>query len=287
MSKKNKLLIIFVLFIIALLVLFYIEKAKKVIAPEREPTNITSYYCTEGTLKVVYEKNEAEVTFPDGKIEAFTQTVSADGGRYASGQDVFWSKGDGAFVMNGDKNIYTNCVTGNQTTTGDTNTYTDPGKTFSFSYPKEFTLSGGDRSYTADWRENTESLGLLFTVVQIPKLFLPGTNFGDAKFTVGTSADPAALKNCLLAQNGEVIKSEKVTINDTSFTEIILSDAGAGNFYQTTSYRTVRNSQCYAIEYTVHSTNIDNYSPNQGIKEFDQAKITSILEGMVQSFKFL
>jgi len=291
MSKKNKLLIIIELFIVALIVLFFIEKNLKsapiVVAPTPKPINTTIYYCQEGILKAVYGKTDVVITFPDEHTLLLSQSISADGGRYESGKTVFWSKGDNAFVTENDKNTYTNCVTGNQTTLGDTNTYTDAGKSFSFSYPKEFSFFGGDGSYTQDWRVNTTTLGFLFTVVHIPKSFMPSTNFGEAKFTVGTSVDPEAIKNCLVADNGSVLKNSKVMIGDTSFTEITLSDAGAGNFYETTSYRVVKNNQCYAVEYTIHSTNIGNYSPDQGIKEFDKTKIISILEKIVQSFRFL
>jgi membrane-bound inhibitor of C-type lysozyme len=289
MSKKNKLLVIVALFIVALIALFFVEKNSKtvpvVVAPA--PVNSVTYYCQEGILKAIYGKNDVALTFPDGHTLTLPQSISADGGRYELNGTVFWSKGDNAFVTENNKNTYTNCVTGNQTTTGSINTYADPGKTFSFTYPKEFTFSGGDGSYVQEWQVNTTTLGLLLAMVQIPKSFMPGTNFGSAKFTVGTSADPLAVKNCLVAENGEVIKNSKVEINGNSFTEIILADAGAGNFYETTSYRELRNDQCYAIEYTIHSTNIGNYSPGQGIKEFDKAKITSVLEGIAQSFKFL
>jgi membrane-bound inhibitor of C-type lysozyme len=251
MTKQNKLLIIFLLIILALIALYYVEKKTPVPvvkAPAPEVSNAVSYYCQEGILKAVYGKSDVTVTFPDGHSLTLPQSISADGGRYESGTTVFWSKGDNAFITEGSKTTYTNCVTGDQTTSGDTVTYIDPGKTFSFSYPTEFAFSGGDGSYTQDWRVNTQDLGLLFTVVQIPKSFMPGTNFGEAKFTVGTSSDPDAVKNCLVAQNGEKVESSNAMIGNTKFTEITLSDAGAGNFYETTSYRTLRNSQCYAVE---------------------------------------
>lgn len=68
---------------------------------------------------------------------------------------------------------------------------------------------------------------------------------------------------------------------------MVRKKVGAGNYYETTSYRTVYNDECYAIEYTIHSTNIDNYSPDQGITKFDKEKITSILDAMVQSFNLI
>ena len=289
MSKKNKLLLIVALFIVALVALFFIKKKSKtipvIVTPA--PINAVPYYCQEGILKTEYGKSDVVVTFPDGHALTLPQSISADGGHYESGTTVFWSKGDNAFVTENNKNTYTNCITGDQTPIGKTTTYVDPGRTFSFSYPKEFAFSGGDGSYSPDWRANTSTLGMLFTVVQITKSFMPGTNFGSTKFTVGTSADPVAVKNCLVSDNGGVVKNKKVEVNGTTFTEITSADAGAGNFYETTSYRAVRNNQCYAVEYTIHYLNLGNFSLDQEIKEFDKTKITSILEGMAQSFKFL
>jgi len=270
LSKRNQLGIILGLFIVTLLVLFYIEKTNKVIAPEPEPAGGVAYYCTEGILKVVYEKNEAEITFPNGEAKTFTQSISADGARYESGNRVFWGKGDTAFVTEWDKNIYTNCVTGSIVSGGTGfNIYTDPSKLFSFTYPKEFNFSGGDGSYTEDWStQSSGALGMFLAKVYIPKSFMPGTNFSEAKFTIGTSSYPDAVKNCLGAQKN-------------------LSDAGAGNLYETTTYRYLKNNQCYSVEYTIHSTNIGNYPPESGIKEFDKAKVQNILKAIVESFKFL
>lgn len=40
------------------------------------------------------------------------QTISADGVRYANADEsfVFWTKGNGAFVMEGNDQTYANCV---------------------------------------------------------------------------------------------------------------------------------------------------------------------------------
>ena len=148
-------------------------------------------------------------------------------------------------------------------------------------------MSEGIIAYSQDWNVQTTNLGLLLAVVKIPKSFLPQTNFSEAKFTVGTSADPVAIKNCFKSDGGSIGTTSEVTVNNQKFTRITLADAGAGNFYETTSYRTIYNNQCYAIEYTIHSTNIGNYSPDQGIKEFDKQKVEPLLENIVSSFKFL
>jgi glycosyltransferase involved in cell wall biosynthesis len=138
-----------------------------------------------------------------------------------------------------------------------------------------------------DWRVNTKQKGMQLAHVSIPKVFMPGTNFSNAYMTIGASTDPKEIKSCgTIATNGE-IKAGTVTINGYPFTKFTLGDAGAGNFYETTSYRGLLDGDCYAIEYTIHSTNIGAYSPDQGIKEFDKVKVTNEFESIIASFKFL
>ncbi len=91
---------------------------------------------------------------------------------------------------------------------------------------------------------------------------------------------------CMVATNGEK-RTGVVTINGQQFTKVTSSGAGAGNFYDTTSYRTIRDGDCYSVEYTIHSTNIHNYDPSQGIKDFDEPAVKNLLENIVKSFTFL
>jgi membrane-bound inhibitor of C-type lysozyme len=247
--------------------------------------NIVTYFCQEGILIANYASSSVTLTLNDGKKLFLPQTMSASGTRYEKGIIVFISKGDNSFLMEKDKIIYTNCVAGNQTAAQDTSTFTDQAKTFSFSYSSRFVLSGGELGYTPNWSYNASTSGLILAVVNIPQEFMPKTNFGEAKFTVSTSADPDAVKNCLVSGFGGTTTAE--IINGTKFTKMNFSDVGAGNIYDVTAYHVILNSQCYALEYIIHSSNIFNYSPDQGIKQFDETKIRPFLENMAQSFKFL
>jgi len=150
-------------------------------------------------------------------------------------------------------------------------TYVDNAKTFSFSYPKIFIATT-----TPD----------ALVEVDIPRTYMPKTNFSEAKFAVLDSNNSVIVSTCLTATNGETLAGT-VNINGVTFTKMTLGDAGAGNFYDVTSYRTVRNNTCYALESVIHSTNIGNYSPDQGITEFDKTQIQGILDTIAQSFKFL
>jgi|WetSurMetagenome_2_1015567.scaffolds.fasta_scaffold61927_2 membrane-bound inhibitor of C-type lysozyme len=260
---------------------------EEVCAAAATSSNIIKYYCQEGMLRATYETSSVKLILKDGSTTTLPQVISASGTRYEKGKMVFISKGDNAFIM--EKNIitYTNCVAGNQTTKQDISTFTDQEKTFSFSHPSRFVLSGGELGYTPNWSYNASSSGLILAVVDIPRSFLPGTNFGEAKFSVGTSADPDAVKNCLKASYGDFGTTTILTIGDRQFTKITYTDVGAGNYYDIASYRTVYNGQCYVAETLIHSSNIENYSPDQGIKPFDRLKVSLILDGMVRSFKLL
>ena len=140
-------------------------------------------------------------------------------------------------------------------------------------------------SSAATWRSNTQVPGTLLALVTIPQSFQPQTNFGDARFTIGMSSNAQAIQECDTESNGERAKGT-VIINGVTFTRFTLTEAAAGNYYDTTGYRTLRNNTCYAVEYTIHSTNLRNYDPKMGIKEFNTQMVTAALENMAQSFKF-
>ncbi len=163
--------------------------------------------------------------------------------------------------------------------------FTDSNKTFSYKYNSFWKNIEGDRTPTLDWNIDSKVKGMLLSRVLIPKTYMPNTNFSDAKLTVGASTDQSTIKNCTAGTAGNV-KSE-ATVSGYPFIKFTTGDAGAGNFYETTSYRGLLDGDCYVIEYTIHSTNIGNYSPDQGIKEFDKAKIVKELEDVIKSFKFL
>ncbi len=249
-------------------------------------TPLITYYCQEGNFQAQYESSQVDFVLPNGQKFYLPQTVSGSGIRYEKDKMIFLSKGDNASLENNSKAIYTNCVSGNQVANQENNIYTNAAGTFSFSYPSQFVMHGSDFGYSQDWRAESSALGLLFNVVEIPREFLPQTNFGGAKFTIGVSADSDAVKNCLLPDQGASTTSQEM-IGGRQFAKINLADAGAGNYYETTSYRTLEDGECYAVEYTIHSTNIENYSPDQGIKKFDHDKVAAILEGIARSFRFI
>lgn len=173
-----------------------------------------------------------------------------------------------------------------------TEDFVDSNNTFSFKYNSFFKATPGDKVPTIDWRVNSTDKGMLLAQVIIPRTYMPKTNFSEARLKVGRSTDAKIIKSCtdttgMVNQENKDDAIYKSTIDGYPFTTFTTGDAGAGNYYATTSYRGIVDGDCYAIEYTIHSTNVGNYSPDQGIKEFDHQKIQNELDKIIKSFKFI
>jgi membrane-bound inhibitor of C-type lysozyme len=256
-----------------------------VLRPRTMSQNTVTYYCREGVVKVTYMDRKVRLILPDGREFVLPQAVAASGTRYSNGRIEFWSKGPNAFVTESNKTIYSDGVAGTVRYSEGTAIFTDSMKSFSFCFPRHFRLSGKGIGFTTDWRAGAVEPGMVLAMVTIPKSYLPKTNFSEARLIIGKSSNPEALKHCFEEPQGSASRRERVLINGVPFIRFAFSDAGAGNLYETVSYRTKHGEECYAVEYTVHSTNIGMYSPDQGIQEFDKAKAFKVLDTMAQSFR--
>jgi membrane-bound inhibitor of C-type lysozyme len=252
-----------------------------------------SYVCRDGkSIDASYTASGVTLTLSDTRAIVLPQAVSASGTRYESGDVTFVTKGDNAFLEEKGAQTFVDCVANGSPATTATASgqkqFTDSAGTFTFMYPSTISITGGGVGYTQDWMVNATSSGLILAKATLDRAFQPKTNFSEAKLTVGTSPDPSAVATCLTynPSGGPATAPTKQTINGTTYTVMHSNDAAAGNRYDTTSYRTMRNNQCYVIEYTIHSTSIGNYDPSQGIKEFDVAAVTSVMQGIVASFRF-
>ena len=82
-------------------------------APAGSVINSVSYKCdTSKTIEAVFTGNTVNLSLSDGRSENLLQSISADGGRYTNSDEsfVFWSKGNGAFITEGTKTTFNNCV---------------------------------------------------------------------------------------------------------------------------------------------------------------------------------
>ena len=157
---------------------------------------------------------------------------------------------------------------------------------FRVAYPLDFFGTSFQPLPTEAWSQNSFGIsGMKFLELDIPKAFEPQTNFDDAKLTIGRSAN--AGKECLAPSMEGPSSFSTTTINGVDFAKFEISNAGAGNLYQSTLYRTLHNGQCYAVEYTIHSSQLGNYPPEYHLRQFDSTKLTDVLDRIVGTFKFL
>jgi hypothetical protein len=179
-----------------------------------------------------------------------------------------------------------------------TDTRDDAG--FAISYPVDFSTDDNySMTPSADWNMQANgNQGISLFTLTIPKLFEPQTNFADATLTVGRSNDHDALVGCLVStfsaaspmmgEPGDFPNqaSSTVMINGTAFTVFSSTGAGAGNFYETTDYRALHAGQCYAIEYTIHSSDLGNWPSSYNLQPFNKGMLTDVLNRIVGTFKF-
>jgi membrane-bound inhibitor of C-type lysozyme len=261
------------------------------------PETLT-YYCDNAkTMQAVFKpavgdaSSTLELSLSDGRTFDLPQQVAGSGIRYEAastryGTDVaFIGKGDQGFLEENNATTFANCTAASVVNSDAPGyaLYTDIGKSFSFAFPLNFAVEGSAVGLSPGWTALDNTSGMILARVVVPSAYAPSTNFGDAHFTVGASADPTATANCLKTPSGATATTTK--IGDLIMTEFTAHDAGAGQRYDTTSYRTLHNDECYAIEYTIHYGVIGNYPA--GTKQFDEAALTAALDEMARSFVFL
>jgi hypothetical protein len=164
--------------------------------------------------------------------------------------------------------------------------YQNPNDPFQFQYPPKFQVYREAVSDTGGWSYASVNKGELMVQLKLKSSSQQKTNLSEATFTVGRNKNPKPLKNCLSQPEGFMIQSDTVQKKSTKYVRSQYSDAGAGNYYNTVQYRTLRQNYCYSIEEMVHTTNIHNYPPERGISRFDSAKVWGALDSVWQSFHF-
>ena len=166
--------------------------------------------------------------------------------------------------------------------------YTNQKYGVSLKYPAPFQLVPGRSGPLAEWQLYGLTNGIEIVSIQIPRSTQILTNFLGASLRIGLSTDVIAVKECLNppASFGYSDTYTQRLIGGVVFRKFTRSDTGAGNFYEYTSYRAVRNGGCEVFEYSLHKTNIQNYPVEAGRKEFDKTAIINSLESMLDTVQF-
>lgn len=280
---------VFILIIIIVIAVggWFLYKNKIIFSNYQERTSTlisqVSYLCNGGkTIEANYyqgsqvkQSQPGEPPIPTGSISlvlsdgrnlTLPQTISGSGVRYANSDEsfIFWSKGEGAFILENDIQTYMGCVILASDTGGLTDSYVDSAGGFSIRYPAEFTVN---TSYKyQELGPGKDINGVKFI---IPEKITTGTNL--SKSGTGISVEEIlniqeCEANLFIYPPNDIIS---VTDNNVMYSVATTNGAGAGNFYEEKVWAIPGTNPCIAIRYFIHSTNIGNYTPGT-VKEFDR-----------------
>jgi hypothetical protein len=216
------------------------------------------------------------VSLSDGRMLDLEQTISADGARYAQtdGTLVFWNKGNGAFILENDRQTYFGCIAVAPDPGGLPKVYENGAAGFSIRYPANYTLQA-DYTYRA--------LG-------------PGAGIDGVKFTVapssaaGTNLSPDSYlsveeipraPSCTAARflPEGAPPAEEAKEGGTTYSVAKSTDAAAGNRYEETVLALPGTKPCIAVRYFVHYAVLQNYPPG-AVREFDRKALLAQFNAM-------
>ncbi len=151
---------------------------------------------------------------------------------------------------------------------------------FQFDYPKNFAFT--------DPANYNSSLGHGITELVSTDNPYPGTNYIESIFSV-SGGYAKNLEECLKPLQsglGPNDFKQAQTINGISFYKASATEGAAGNFYNSTVYRTLHADVCVEVNLVIHTGNIGNYPEEKHIQELDQSKPVTVLDQMLSTFKF-
>jgi len=113
--KKSLLIVCIVIILVGLFCLCRILLVKNEVVNKNTEGVITTaiFNCLDKkTIQSIFLKDRVELNLSDGRSMLLIQAVSASGARYANTDEsfIFWNKGNTAFITEGNKNTYVDCL---------------------------------------------------------------------------------------------------------------------------------------------------------------------------------
>jgi membrane-bound inhibitor of C-type lysozyme len=299
----NKKIILAIIIFIALIFGSWIvltssrQKAQAPSAPK--PTATATYACNDNK-SITAEFYKASSTPPavpgepptpggsvhlklsDGRTMTLAQTISADGARYSNGDPniegsetfVFWSKGNGAIVLeNNEQKSYTNCIEVAANPGELPSVFHSSSTNFIIRYPSDFSVNSSYKYQ--ELGPNKVISGVSFT---IPESTATGTNLApDTYISVEQIPQISPCTANLFLPD----IATSTTLEDAGITYSFASStgAGAGNRYEESVYALPYSNPCTAVRYFIHYSVLENY-PAGAVQEFDKNSLQSTFDSM-------
>lgn len=120
----------------------------------------------------------------------------------------------------------------------------------------------------------------------LPNDLFAKTNLGEAGVYVGATTSPVIVATCTSPSTaaGEVASTSR-TFGGYTYGVFTSNDAGTGNYYDRTAYRTVHNNICFELVEVLHSSQLGNF-PAGTVTAFDRPTFSGYLDAIVNTFSF-
>lgn len=223
------------------------------------------------------------LTLSDGRTMTLKQTISADGTRYSNGNPqlqqgqpgaetfVFWSKGNGALVLeNNEQKSYIGCVKVADNPGSLPNVYSNGQMGISIRYPQNYTA---DDTYSYQELGPGKSIGgVKFT---IDPAIATGTNLGaDSYVSVEQIASSTTCTADMFLDMGNSRGASQLTDGDTTYSYASSTGAGAGNRYEEQVFAIPGSNPCTAVRYFIHYGVFENY-PAGSVQQFNEQQLVA------------
>lgn len=222
-----------------------------------------------------------KLTLGDGQSLTLTQTLSADGARYDNSGDspngketfVFWSRGNGAFVLDNGTQSYTGCIALAKDPGALPQAYASSSRGFSVRYPADYTAHD---LYTDRARgQDSTIFGVQFT---IPDALATGTNLATDSY-VSVEQQPDATTCTATVFLSAQASTTILTENGTTYSFASSTGAAAGNRYEEYVYALPGTTPCTAMRYHIHYGVFENY-PSGSIQPFDRQSLLATFDSV-------
>ncbi len=230
---------------------------------------------------------KVQLSFVSGEEMTLSQTLSADGMRYANKDEsfVFWGKGNGAIVLeNGSEKNYKGCVQIFSQANGIVFPQIYAEKKGNFSLRLPFGYVAQPQYNYALPTDNVEK-NVSAIKFSIPEELAKGTNLsGDSYLSVESIKMASATSSCVASLFSDFpVKNVDVIEDGMTYSLATSSDAGAGNRYDESIYAFPGGNSCVAIRYFIHYMAFENY-PEGMVKRFDESSLLKTFDQIRSTF---
>jgi len=156
--------------------------------------------------------------------------------------------------------------------------YRSESQNAAFSYPDDFAPArfSGPLVYKVE-----PGIALEFIDTQ----FYTDTNLIEAYLLFGSTDENSLVESCTqpVSYGGPESVVGEVNINGIKFVRSEGAGLGAGNVYEQVYHRVASQGFCHEVTFFIHYANIGNYSPESGVREFDQDALLQRFEDVLST----